>query len=679
MAEARAQLARLEERSSTLGEADSLPRGALPALFRALRAHPELAREALDALALRLADWPLVEPVLELVEALELEAPFVEALGAQRTWAVHLQLQALRARCRPSPRHTLALLRLLLDDGDPDPTALCVEVGAAELSAALPDMLRARTRSPTGTRDRTSQRLTRGVIRVAMQVAGDLEDVRRAISQLIVAETRRVQTGDSEVALEALGAMHQAAPSPVLRLVVPLLETLRPLRKRTLIAAAEALRDDAAARLGASEQHVAELTARRGGLDPDGVLRVPLEAGDAELRYAPSGALERSLPGDLERGEDQELARAEEELQAARGAIVERLQRAMLDGRTWPLAVWCAAYCEHPLGADVARRLVWELLPPEGAARPFALADPAGPELQDLFADPLELAPESAVRLVHPLRLDPEALELWREHALDWAWVKPFPQLFRAVALPEDPAEALADFQGRELRRDEVGALLQDGAFEGEPTGLPPWRFRAGRGLTAIVAAPPPPRVRERTHAAGKRAKPAPVVKDPSPRLLLEQVELTGELDRVTLAEALRALHRLTDPLAVPDDLWLRQWQQNRWRDPENAWREVVLRYRRGAPGDVEVRRWLLERWRGAREFRLEDRFAVTRAHVIELATGLVHQGHDKVHLPQHRVEELIEPLLPELRFPFVESSDPETVAIVRRVLALASLPAPEV
>ncbi|MCA8924789.1 MAG: hypothetical protein KDD82_23450, partial [Planctomycetes bacterium] len=228
----------MDAREVTLGETDARPRGALPALFRALRAHPELAREALERLALRLADWPLVAPTLELVEALGLEAPFVAALERESGWAVHRQLQALLGRARPTPAQALDLLRLLLDDDAPDPTALCLEVGAAELTEALPEALRARTRTPTGQRDRSSQQLTRGLIRVAMQIAGDDAEVRRAISQLIVAEVRRAQTGDAEVALEALDAMRGAAPAPVLRLVVPLLETLKPLRKRKLSAAA---------------------------------------------------------------------------------------------------------------------------------------------------------------------------------------------------------------------------------------------------------------------------------------------------------------------------------------------------------------------------------------------------------------------------------------------------------
>ena len=74
------------------------------------------------------------------------------------------------------------------------------------------------------------------------------------------------------------------------------------------------------------------------------------------------------------------------------------------------------------------------------------------------------------------------------------------------------------------------------------------------------------------------------------------------------------------------------------------------------------------------RALRLEDRFAISRTHVIELGRGLVHAGHDKQHLPQLRADERVAPHLPELRFPFVEASDPDTVAIVRRALALGGL-----
>jgi len=59
---------------------------------------------------------------------------------------------------------------------------------------------------------------------------------------------------------------------------------------------------------------------------------------------------------------------------------------------------------------------------------------------------------------------------------------------------------------------------------------------------------------------------------------------------------------------------------------------------------------------------------------VIELGTGLRHEGPPKDHLPQWRLEERVAEHDLEPALPFRASSEPATARVVRLVLAFARL-----
>ena len=168
---------------------------------------------------------------------------------------------------------------------------------------------------------------------------------------------------------------------------------------------------------------------------------------------------------------------------------------------------------------------------------------------------------------------------------------------------------------------------------------------------------------------------------DDKPRVRITRVQVEGETESgtsaVAVAEAVRDLEDWTDPLNTVSDLFLRGWTQRKWEDPQQAWKEVVLRYRQGSPGAFEVRKVLLQAFaqEAGLELRLEDRFAITETLVVELGTGLCHEGPAKDHLPGWKAEERAaegNAGCDPPRFPFVRDADPNTVTIVERVLGLA-------
>lgn len=684
------ELAALEARGRDLAEGGSPPRGALPGLFRALRAAPrDQAAAALPALAGRLADWPLVEPTLALVRELGLAGEWSAALAqlAPPRWAVEAEVQAL-LRAGPDPGQLIRLFELLLAEAPEDPTPLALELGVEPLSRALLDLLRARLSARAEQRDRTSARLARGSIVAAARVLPDLKELQTLVAQLVVAETRRAGDGEPVLALEALEALALAPPAIAIRLLVGLERALVPLRKKRPLERTEQLLSAALAALGAGAPELADVTARTGGLEPDGVARVRLDGDeDARLSLDADGSVVVALPAGASPGERRAVEHAVDELKGARAELVRRLEAAMLGGRRWRLAPWRLVFLDHPLWRDLASRLVWRLgatcfeLDPDGTAR-------------DLFGDPVDLSGDGEVGLVHPLELPGEELELWRERAWARGRASPLLQLFRPVA--SGAPEALARFHGREAYRDDLSG------WAGLPlVGSPPWFVRrevCGVKLELELGDVPAPVAkalpkRKPARKSGddddddeeprrrREEKPRRPPQEAAPRVKLAATRATGDLagPRATLAlgELVRHLEALTDPLATPSDLWLREWQERRWKDPEGAWKEAVLRYRQGSPALVALRRGLLQELlrRAGLAGRLEDRFLIAGRFVLELGSGACHAGAPKDHLPAWKAAEEAaqgNEGQPPPSLPFEPEADPETARVVELGLGLA-------
>lgn len=705
------QLAALAERATEQGEALSdHPRGALPALFRAARATPGEGPRVIALLAARLPDLPLVEPTLELARE-GLEAPFAAAVRAQAeradAWCVEKQAAVLE-RVAGEPTRLVTLLTALVTDWRWDPTALALETGVAPLCDALREVVRLRLQAPTRRRDRTSAIVARGALRALVRMTADDPALHATLAQVVAAETRRAGKDEPTLALEAVEGLAAAPPFPRLRLLGPL---LRSVDRPKVVTRLEAALEAAAQEAGVGPEELAELNARTGGLEADGRARVALDEGEAQLWIDVSGEVAREPAGTLPGADARAVEAGVRELEGARADLVRRLETAMISRRDWSVRVWRAIFQgDHALWTELAPRALWELRAAGQPPRPFALG-PGGPE--DLFGERVDLdAVGARVGLVHPVLLADEELELWRERALDLAaagerrLVSPFPQLFRRVLAPTlPPAEALARFVGREAHKQTLGDLARDSGWKGFPLqGSSPWdleRVFAGpaRATRARLVVEDVPLETKKVVGVTRRAtrsddddddtpaekarrrkqqkRPPPPEAAPRVRLAAVELQADAEVDaRVALAETVRDLEELTDPLATPDELFLRTWQHRKWKDEKEAWREVVLRYRQGSPGTLAARKALLGALarRAKLTLRLEDRFAIAGVRVIELGTGLVHQGALKEHLPAWKVEEELGKTLEDVPagLPFEPAADPDTVEVVARVLALA-------
>ncbi len=118
---------------------------------------------------------------------------------------------------------------------------------------------------------------------------------------------------------------------------------------------------------------------------------------------------------------------------------LSRLERALVAERRWEPASW-RAFTAHPLLGLLARGLLW------GSYRGGALTasfrvDEAGAPVD---VEDEAVVPEGAIGLVHPVQLDPQALDAWASVFADYEIVQPFPQLQRPRFVAAD-APALVE------------------------------------------------------------------------------------------------------------------------------------------------------------------------------------------------------------------------------------------
>ncbi|MFF5099285.1 MULTISPECIES: DUF4132 domain-containing protein [Actinosynnema] len=220
------------------------------------------------------------------------------------------------------------------------------------------------------------------------------------------------------------------------------------------------------------------------GLSPDGALvldfgpRRFVVGFDEQLRphvTGPDGKRLKSLPKPGARDDAALAARAHERFAALRKALracaaeqITRLERAMVEGRTWGAEEFARLFTGHPLLWLLAHRLVW--VTEAGVA--FRLAEDR--TLGDLREHRVELGPDERVAIAHPLRLGDD-LEAWAELLADYEVLQPFPQLGRPVhrlTAEEAGSDELARFRDFPVLNGKVVALLDRG----------PWRQAGGLG-----------------------------------------------------------------------------------------------------------------------------------------------------------------------------------------------------
>jgi hypothetical protein len=174
--------------------------------------------------------------------------------------------------------------------------------------------------------------------------------------------------------------------------------------------------------------------------------------------------------------DDPELAEAaykrfallKKELRTVAADQVQRLEAAMVNGRTWTKDEFERYYVRHPLTWHLTRRLVWSA-ETGGASAAFRVAEDR--TYTDANDDAFTLPDGAVIRLDHPVHLGDKATE-WAELFADYEILQPFDQLGRPVMAFTDEELAtgrLARFEGAEVEVGRILGLTKRGWRRAEP------------------------------------------------------------------------------------------------------------------------------------------------------------------------------------------------------------------
>ncbi|HEX2080526.1 MAG TPA: DUF4132 domain-containing protein [Longimicrobium sp.] len=248
--------------------------------------------------------------------------------------------------------------------------------------------------------------------------------------------------------------------------------------ERTLLAAA--------ARRGVPPGELEELAAPLFGMDEPGVLRQEEDGWTAEVRVtgttsvetawiAPGGARQKSVPAALKAGHGEVLKglkKTEKEMAEALAAQRARIEALPMEERAIPYAAWRERYLDHPLLAEMCRRLVWRFERAgesvSGAWRDGELVDADGRPLQGLDGG-------SMVRPWHPIDAAAEEIAAWRGWLERHGVTQPFKQAHREVYRLTDAERDARIYSNRfaahVLRQHQLAALCRGRGWQYQMQG----------------------------------------------------------------------------------------------------------------------------------------------------------------------------------------------------------------
>ncbi len=191
---------------------------------------------------------------------------------------------------------------------------------------------------------------------------------------------------------------------------------------------------------GTLVRHFGEFTA---------TLRV-IQSRDVEIEWSKQdGKAIKSVPADVKRScaaelkQFQKLAKDVEKMLAAQRIRIERL---LMTERSWDFESWRQRYLNHLLLAGLSRRLIWHFQ----LGNQSALGIWLNGKIADVKGRPLDwLAPETRVRLWHPIGFPAATVAAWREFLSEHEICQPFKQAHREIYVLTDAEIRTRNYSNR--------------------------------------------------------------------------------------------------------------------------------------------------------------------------------------------------------------------------------------
>ena len=290
---------------------------------------------------------------------------------------------------------------------------------------------------------------------------------------------RSAKLGNGAIqALGILGGVHAVAELTRLK---------SRLRYPLVVRRIETTLSELAAQLGIGEAELEEIALPNYGLSIDGERRLPVGDGMAIIRVAGTREVQLSWA----RSDGREVASvpkalkeaAPEAVSGARGLKKEiegtlagqcaRIEGLYLSDRQMTFDLWRVRYLEHPLVANLTRRLIWRF---ESSGRHIA-GLPHNGRIEDLSGHPIETSPGLIVTLWHPLHAAASHVLDWRRRLAALGLTQPFKQAHREVYVVTDAERQTEIYSNRfaahVLRQHQFKALCDQRGWRYHLMG--PW------------------------------------------------------------------------------------------------------------------------------------------------------------------------------------------------------------
>jgi len=227
----------------------------------------------------------------------------------------------------------------------------------------------------------------------------------------------------------------------------------------------------AAGRAGISREQLEEISISTCGLDPDGTLRESFgdyvvqvsieETSNAVVAWSDKqGKSLKGVPAYVKEhhGEEwKDLQRTVKDVEKMLSAHRTRIERLLLTQRAISIETLRSCYLNHPLLADMSRRLIWQFESGLGVWHSGRIIDSTEREI--------DLSSQTTARLWHPVSSDVQTIFHWRCWLEDHGIRQPFKQAHREVYLITDAERETATYSNRFaahiLRQHQFAALCE--------------------------------------------------------------------------------------------------------------------------------------------------------------------------------------------------------------------------
>jgi hypothetical protein len=194
-----------------------------------------------------------------------------------------------------------------------------------------------------------------------------------------------------------------------------------------------------------------------------------IETGAAVLAWSRDGKPVKSVPAGVKSAHAETLAeikKAAKELDVVLSTRRLRLERQIFSPSACPFDCWKAWYLDHPVTSIFAKRLIWEI-EARGVAQTAIWWQGT---LVDWAGNAITVAPDSSVRLWHPIRADVQTVLSWRCWLEDHGVRQPFKQAHREVYLLTDAERQTETYSNRFaahiVRQHQFAALCRERGWQ---------------------------------------------------------------------------------------------------------------------------------------------------------------------------------------------------------------------